>query len=67
MAIGAAVKSSGTGTQYITAAGAAVLQAVIGDEQDSGFSDSDIDNLIIERADAKTNKTLLVPTRFGCC
>ncbi|SNT70019.1 cysteinyl-tRNA synthetase [Psychrobacter sp. LV10R520-6] len=32
------------------------LQAVIGDEQDSGFSDSDIDNLIIERADAKTNK-----------
>jgi len=32
------------------------LQAVIGDEQDSGFTDTAIDNLIIERADAKTNK-----------
>jgi cysteinyl-tRNA synthetase len=32
------------------------LQAVIGDEQDSGFTDTAIDNLIIERADAKANK-----------
>ncbi|MBP2280757.1 cysteinyl-tRNA synthetase [Psychrobacter sp. PL19] len=32
------------------------LQAVIGEESDDSFSDSDIDNLIIERADAKTNK-----------
>jgi cysteinyl-tRNA synthetase len=32
------------------------LQAVIGEAQEDGFADADIDNLIIERADAKTNK-----------
>ncbi len=32
------------------------LQAVIGDTQADGFTDAAIDDLIIERADAKTNK-----------
>ena len=32
------------------------LQAVIGEEQTDGLSDAAIDDLIIERADAKTNK-----------
>ncbi len=32
------------------------LQSVIGEAQDDGFNDDTIDNLIIERADAKTNK-----------
>jgi cysteinyl-tRNA synthetase len=32
------------------------LQAVIGDEVEGGFTDAAIDGLIIERADAKTNK-----------
>ncbi|HSP85886.1 MAG TPA: DALR domain-containing protein, partial [Psychrobacter sp.] len=32
------------------------LQAVIGDEAEDGFTDTAIDGLIIERADAKTNK-----------
>lgn len=32
------------------------LQAMIGDEQDAGFTDAAIDNLIVERSHAKTNK-----------
>ncbi|MGO1491112.1 MAG: DALR domain-containing protein, partial [Psychrobacter sp.] len=32
------------------------LQAVVGDKADSGLTDAVIDGLIVERADAKTNK-----------
>ena len=32
------------------------LQAVVGDKADSGLADAAIDALIVERADAKTNK-----------
>lgn len=35
------------------------LQAVIGAQADDGLTDADIDSLIIERADAKTNKNFV--------